>query len=312
MAETAQKTEQPLDELMMAMDVVDTLRHRDLLVERELATDQREDRLIGRLREIYHNQGIEVPDHILAQGVQALAEDRFVYKPPSVGFSRTLATIYVNRGTWGKWIAGALIAVGLVSGGWYFGIERPRQVEAARVEQALSVELPKEIAAAKAAILEESKDEAATKRAEALALSGSDAVEAGNVVAAEQAVGDLKSLLGELRQTYKVQVVSRPGTASGASRIPDVNRQTRNYYVIVEAIDPDGKVIPLPIKSEEDGTVKTVSTWGLRVSPSVFNAVRRDKEADGIVDDAIVGVKERGYLKPKWLVDVEDGRITKW
>jgi heme exporter protein D len=39
-----------LDDLMMAMDVVDTLRHRDRLVERELNEEAREEQLISRLR----------------------------------------------------------------------------------------------------------------------------------------------------------------------------------------------------------------------------------------------------------------------
>ena len=64
----------PLDEVMMAMDVVDTLRHRQDLVTRELDGVARERQLIERLREVYRQQGIEVPDHILREGVAALAE----------------------------------------------------------------------------------------------------------------------------------------------------------------------------------------------------------------------------------------------
>ena len=39
-----------LDDLMLAMDVVDTLRHRERLVERELDEDAKEEQLIERLR----------------------------------------------------------------------------------------------------------------------------------------------------------------------------------------------------------------------------------------------------------------------
>ena len=62
---------------MIAMDVVDTLRHDRLIVDRELNDAGRHDDLIKRLREIYKGQGIEVPDHILEEGVKALKEDRF-------------------------------------------------------------------------------------------------------------------------------------------------------------------------------------------------------------------------------------------
>ena len=312
MAETAQKADQPLDDLMMAMDVVDTLRHRELIVERELGSDTREENLVARLREIYRNQGIEVSDAVLAEGVKALAEDRFVYRPPSVGFSRTLARIYISRMVWGKWAAGALIALVLIIGGWYVAIERPRQIAAAEARQELTVTLPKSIAETKAAILAEAKEAAAKTRAESLAQAGTDAIAAGNLVAARKAEAGLTDLLSELRRTYKIRIVSRPGTPSGASRIPDANRQARNYYVIVEAIDPNGQTLSLPITSEEDGTTKTVSIWGVRVSAKVYNDIRRDKAADGIVDNADIGVKQRGYLTPQWTIPVEDGRITQW
>ena len=57
-----------LDETMLAMDVVDTIRHADRLVERELSGEDRQQRLRERLREIYKSQGIEVADHVLDQG----------------------------------------------------------------------------------------------------------------------------------------------------------------------------------------------------------------------------------------------------
>ena len=86
---------------MLAMDVVDTLRHRQDLVTRELDESSREGQLIEKLREIYHQQGIEVPDHILKEGVEALNESRFVYTPPKASFGTALARLYVGRRRWG-------------------------------------------------------------------------------------------------------------------------------------------------------------------------------------------------------------------
>ena len=51
---------------MLAMDVVDTLRHRRALVERELKSADRDRALKKRLKEIYAEQGIDVPDEVLA------------------------------------------------------------------------------------------------------------------------------------------------------------------------------------------------------------------------------------------------------
>src|SRR5688572_12409617 len=104
------KDKAPLDELMLAMDVVDTLRHKELMLARELQAEDRDERLLEQLREIYTSQGIVVTDEVLAQGVKALREERFAYPQPQPSLSRTLAYAYVTRGRWGK-VAGAGIAV---------------------------------------------------------------------------------------------------------------------------------------------------------------------------------------------------------
>ncbi|MGB5744091.1 MAG: DUF6384 family protein, partial [Sedimenticolaceae bacterium] len=57
----------PLDDVMLAMDVVDTLRRRDRLVARELDEAGREADLKQRLKGIYAQQGIDVPDHVVEQ-----------------------------------------------------------------------------------------------------------------------------------------------------------------------------------------------------------------------------------------------------
>src|SRR6185295_2407671 len=124
---------QKLDELMLAMDVVDTLRHQDSLVARELDETRREAQLIERLRQLYRGQGIEVPDRVLQEGVRALKESRFVYAPPPPGLARTLALAWVNRGRAGKALLGLLVAGGIGWGAYEVGVVRPAQQ---RAEQA--------------------------------------------------------------------------------------------------------------------------------------------------------------------------------
>ena len=95
---------------MVAMDVVDTIRHGHLIVERELDSAGRRKRLIDRLREIYRAQGIDVSDAALEAGVDALEEERFSYTPPPPGLSRSLARLYVRRS---QWLRGLSIFAGL-------------------------------------------------------------------------------------------------------------------------------------------------------------------------------------------------------
>ena len=95
--EISEQPEKNLDDILMAMDVVDTLRHSTRVVERELNASEYDIQLLERLRGIYEAQGINVPDHILKEGVTALREDRFTYHPTPPSFSRSLAEWYVEN-----------------------------------------------------------------------------------------------------------------------------------------------------------------------------------------------------------------------
>ena len=110
---------------MLAMDVVDTLRHRRLLVKRELNSAERDQQLLGRLREIYRSQGIDVSDEVLRAGVEALREERFTYRPPHSTLAVRLARIYVQRGKWGLRSVIALLVVLLVWVGYAFFVTGP-------------------------------------------------------------------------------------------------------------------------------------------------------------------------------------------
>ncbi len=109
-----------LDDVMLAMDVVDTLRRRDAFVARELDADSRDQALIAKVKRIYASQGIEVDDATIAAGVQALKDQRFAYRAPPAGFKTRLAHFYVQRGRWGK-RAGIAITSLLAAWGVYFG-----------------------------------------------------------------------------------------------------------------------------------------------------------------------------------------------
>lgn len=308
----APATAAPLDDVMLAMDVVDTLRHRQDLVTRELDGTTREKQLIERLREVYHLQGIEVPDHILKEGVEALAESRFVYEPPKPGFGTTLARAYVARKRWGPAAiaVGLALVIGLVG---YFGVYQPMQrgqVEAARIE--LAETLPGQMDALYATIFEETKVQQAANQAEELVKRGKLAASEGNREAALAAIADLTAIRDTLRREYQLAIVSRANELSAVFRFPDVNTDASNYYLIVEALDADRRPLSLPVLSEETGKVTTVSKWGIRVPEEAYRSVEADKKDDGIIQRNIVGLKQYGFLDVDYAVPVLGGAITEW
>lgn len=300
-----------LDELMLAMDVVDTLRHQEGLVEKELGQESRDETLKARLRLIYESQGLTVSDRILEEGIRALKESRFSYEPPPAGFSRTLALLWVRRGAVARMVL--LLAV---LGGAYVGYTAWQSGSAERAETARQVEitetLPAQLKAAADAAVAEARDTRARTAAEDLSRQGEQALARGDADGARKAIGGLDDLRARLVETYELRIVSRPGEQSGVFRIPDVNESARNYYVIVEAVTPSGTTLSLPVVSEEDGKTATVSKWAVRVSEATFNKVRKDKAADGIVNDAVVAEKPRGSLDLVQIMPTLGGAITSW
>jgi hypothetical protein len=303
---------QTLDEVMLAMDVVDTLRHQQALVTRELDETRREAELIERLRKLYADQGIAVPDEVIRQGVAALKESRFVYTPPKPGLAVTLAKAWVYRARFGKTVLAAVAALGVLGGGWYFGVERPRQQELVRIERELRETIPEGLRRGHAEVLAEARVEKARERANAILADGNAALARRNVEAGRKAITDLEQLRADLVREYWLRVVSRPNEQTGVWRVPQRNPNARNFYVIVEPVTPDGRVVSLPILNEEDGVTTSVSRFGVRVPETLFQQVRRDKEDDGIVQRNRLGEKRRGELDVGWIAPMPGGMITKW
>ena len=312
MRDATAKAAAPLDEVMLAMDVVDTLRHRQDLVTRELDGVNREKQLIDKLRDLYHQQGIEVPDHILKEGVAALAESRFTYTPPAPSLGTALARLYVSRKSWGRPVL-AVLGVLLVAGVGYFGIWQPYQngqAEQARIE--LTEGLPAQMDALYQTIYDETKVQQAVTEAEALVSRGKAFAAEGNRAGAEDAVQRLTDLRDLLRQQYSLRVVNREGVQTGFWSFPEINTDATNYYIVVEALDPDGNTISLPILNEENGQTETVAIWGVRVPESVYNAVSADKLDDGIIQTNLVGRKSDGFLDVQYAMPVLGGAVTQW
>jgi hypothetical protein len=294
----------PLDDVMLAMDVVDTLRHRQRMVERELNVDERDEQLIEQLRAIYAGQGIDVSDEALRAGLKALKEERFAYRPPAASLSVRLARWYVARDRWLGPLGGALLLAGLLAVGYYLFVSRPQARRLAA--------LPGALAAQRQAIVELSAVAEPEQTADRLHAEGARALEGGDFAEAEEALAELRDLKAALEREYELRIVSRPGERSGVIRTPDDNPSAENHYIIVEPIAPDGSVLTLPVRSEEDGATSDVSRWAMRVEPEVYDRIAADKRDDGIIQNSRFGVKRRGYLTPEYFFPATGASITSW
>lgn len=129
---------------------------------------------------------------------------------------------------------------------------------------------------------------------------------------------ELAALVARLDEEYTVTIVSRPGEKSGVDRYDDRGRLS-GYYLIVEAIAPDGRALPRPIKNAETQRTETVTKWGELVDSAVWERVVADKQADGVVDDAAFARKERGRHDETTVFEGSAGKplrrgrqITRW
>ena len=290
----------PLDDVMLAMDVVDTLRRRERIVRKELDEAGREEDLKERLRRIYAAQGIDVPDHVIEQGVAALKEERFTYKPPPDTLSTKLARVYISRGGWGKWVAG-IAGAGVLAGGInYFAVVAPNAA------------LPDRLVERHGEVVALAKTDNARTVAGQILAAGQAAVRNEDKERAREALEDLDGLQSTLEQEYTLRIVNEPDQQTGVWRVPDLNTQAKNYYIIVEAVDPSGRVLEVPIENEETKETERVNAWGLRVDQATFNAVANDKRDDGIIERDRFGFKERGAIRPSYEMQTTGGAITRW
>ncbi len=291
---------QPLDDVMLAMDVVDTLRRRERMVKKELDEAGREEDLKERLRKIYAAQGIEVPDHVIEQGVAALKEDRFTYQAPPDSFSIKLARIYVSRGSWGKWVAGvagAGILAGLLN---YVLVLAPNAA------------LPDELDRVHGEAVALAASDQARETLERAFDAGRAALRNDDKAAVKEAIRQLDAVRESLEQEYTLRIVNQPGEKTGVWRIPDINTGARNFYIVVEAVDPTGRVLTVPIENQETRKTERVKRWGLRVDERTFRAIGADKADDGIIERDRFGEKARGELVPRYEMKTTGGAITQW
>lgn len=403
----------PLDDVMLAMDVVDTLRHRDKLIQQELEAEGQDHALVAHIQHLYASQGMEVSERVVADAIRALREDRFVYKRPRRTLAIRVAELYVDRGWWARRVvvSVALLIVVLVS--WQAGptalqrwraqtaardlgdvttlradlegrartlaanlereargvpelVQQPAsrligeaRSELARAATALDAELlarsdhgerpgiavlreasrrghealdqaRRELDAAQGAVTrlvdldriaitadserqslltpaQDAAREEAARRWDRVRAS----LDRADPSAASAALEDLRALRDELALTYDLRIVSRPGEPTGVWRRPRSNPGGRSYYIVVEPVVA-GRVLELPVLSEETHVIKRVHRFGVRVPPEVYESIRADKADDGLVRDDRFGEKRAGELTPHYRHPVVGGFITEW
>ncbi len=417
----------PLSDVMLAMDIADTIRHRERVVEKELSAEEREKALFEKVKATYASQGIEVSDATIQEAIEAIEDERFAYKPPKASLFTKFAHAYINRKKWGKGLAfiGGIVGLAWAATWAIFTLPQQREldekaqafnqsivtantneetlqsrldslvaelnratkpkdpqltalfdrqkqtafqllktsathIDAARTlrlapnfvplnfkeidpkmsgslqilerqqqelskaenklnEAEVSIKqlhqlnlLPNELLNLRNQAIEIAKVAKAESLAEEFYRKGLAAIQGLDIASANGATTDLKELIDDLQLNYELRIVYRHGERTGVWRQPEINRNARNYYIIVEAYSKDNRTIQVPIINEETGNIQRVSKWGLRVDKSIYDQIASDKQDDGIVQNNIFGNKAYGELTVNYRFPTSGKAITRW
>lgn len=160
-------------------------------------------------------------------------------------------------------------------------------------------------------------DDDARQRVQRVVALGTSANAAADLGRLRSAATDLAALARRLDEEYVITIVSRQGEQSGVDRYKD--GKLSGYYVIVEAIAPNGSKLSQRIKNAETGSTDSVTKWGELVPDAVWKRIVADKQADGVIDEAEFARKVRGsYAESTTILDgsgkpLRRGRqITRW
>ena len=150
-------------------------------------------------------------------------------------------------------------------------------------------------------------------RAAALHRQGRWAFDRSERLQAKEAVQLLTDLVGNLSQEFTLVMTG------GKWRFKNSDPSARTYYVLVEAVAPNGAKLVQYVRNEEDGSGATVRVWGERVPFEIYERVRRDKQDNGRIDQNVFGRKRRGRLDLEMELRTDrgeivprTGQITRW
>ena len=314
-----------LAEMMRVMDVATTLRQEQELVEREFNVDQTKQMLRDKLKRTAELTGEELTDEQVEAAVNWYYDNLHEYEEPKRSFKWFLAHAYVRR-TSILAVLGTLLALGLGIWGLWLAPFAPLS-EANQIARQQQAEQQQLIAvrnsfdknwksASSVADSESVNEELGKLKREADAYF--DNKDKEKLSGAEKRVRDI---FARVNEDFTITVVGGENTQSAFPRNYTDSSGTRlsGYYLIVEARNADGNVIPRQIHNVENDTSVTVTQWAERVPKSVFDRLKQDKQEDGVLNETTFGKKTRGKLKVEMIMTDQNNlpitrtaQITDW
>ncbi len=307
-----------LHEMLRIIDVARELHEAQDAVEREFSREE----TIALIRERLLASAEITGDNVTPEEIEVAIELYFgnlhKFPAPPGGVQTALAHLWVMR----RQIISSTLAVGAVAllGWWLFFATSGPFSPVGRKQRALADHW-QSVSNSVASIEAMSTKPDVVAEVKLLQGEAETARKAEDIERLADIRARLRNLDVRLQEEYEVRIVSGENRQSGIDRYftDDTGTRTSGYYLIVEARAPDGRVLERSIHNAESDRDERVSVWGERVPQEVYDAIKRDKQTDGVLDETLFAVKRRGQPEevvvmknPFGNVVERSGQITKW
>ena len=291
LAELPEADKLSLEEMSRIMDVATTFRKERALVEQQLNIHEIKAKLRERLLEAARVSGDPVTEAEVDAAVEQYYDRLHEFAEPKQGWRTWVAHVWVRRRTIFRLAAAAAIGAAILWSMFWGGLLPGARRDAMIAGERLSA-VEKAVAAVDAVAL----DAAAKEKAAAALATAKAAAESRDFNQIEKVLAEVDALAATLMQDYTLRIVSNEKKPSAVERVftDETGSRTSGYYVFVEARDARGALVRVPVLNRETGKPVLASRWAEQVPEDVFERLRQDKQADGVLDETLFGTKARG------------------
>ena len=305
-----------LADMVRILDVAAEMRSDRELASREFAVDDAKQLLRERLLASARLTGDTATPAEIDAAIEQYYQSLYTFKEPRWRLAIVMAHMYVRR--IGITVVTVLLTAGLCIGWTLFNPASGRLSSSAQQAKRWTAELH-DVELLGSAVKTGARDPQVAARVDELMIRLHAAQEQHNPVAVQEVRHQLSEWQSMLAEEFEVRIVTDPNSKSGIDRYfnDSSGKRVSGYYLIVQAHTADGRVLPRAIHNVETGQAETVSIWGEYVPDEVWERIKADKKSDGILDETLFAVKQRGELTPQIVMNgvAKEGvrrQITKW
>jgi hypothetical protein len=113
-------------------------------------------------------------------------------------------------------------------------------------------------------------------------------------------------------ENIRYQIIDRDGEKAGFRRMKDNNPNTTQWFLVVEAVETNGKPVAMPVMNMDTGKVSVVEKWAVQVSEKDFMKYSDQKKKTGKIADTTIGTAPSNTTEPKWSVTLTGNMLTEW